>query len=161
REFIKEKRKDIESRLKVEEIRVGDWVELMGSKGRVVEIKGDKASVTFSGIKAWVSLKDLRRTEPPARNEEDSMASFEIKRGLPSEINLTGLSVDEALYKLELFLEEAHKLGARSVKVIHGYGVLKKIVEEFLSSSELVIFHREGYPKEGGAGASVVYLRKD
>lgn len=161
REFIKEKRKDIESRLKVEEIRVGDWVELMGSKGRVIEIKGDKASVTFSGVKAWVSLKDLRRTEPPVRNEEARMASFEIKRGLPSEINLTGLSVDEALYKLELFLEEAHKLGARSVKVIHGYGVLKKIVEEFLSSSELVIFHREGYPKEGGAGASVVYLRRD
>ncbi len=159
REFVREKRKDIEKKLSLEEVRVGDWVELMGSKGRVVEIKGDRAGVIFGGVRAWVSLKDLKKTDPPTRSEE--VVSFEIRKGLPSEINLTGLSVDEALRKLELFLEEAHKLGAKNVKVIHGHGTLKKTVEEFLSNSDLVVFHREAYPKEGGTGASIVYLRKD
>jgi len=161
REFVKEKTKEIESRLRKEEIKVGDWVELMGSKGRVLEIKEDKANVSFGGVKAWVSLKDLKKTEPPPKREEESFASFEIRKGRPSEINLIGMSVDEALRKLELFLEEAHKMGIKSVKVIHGHGVLKKTVEEFLSSSDLVVFHREGYPKEGGAGASIVYLSRD
>jgi len=33
-------------------------------------------------------------------------------------------------------------------------------VEDFLESSDLVVFRREGYPKEGGAGVSVVFLEK-
>jgi hypothetical protein len=49
-------------------------------------------------------------------------------------------------------LKEAKALGVKSVKVIHGTGVLKRVVEEFLEGSGLVVFRREGYPREGGGG---------
>ncbi|MCS6957368.1 MAG: endonuclease MutS2 [Aquificaceae bacterium] len=141
-------------------IQVGDWVEFMGSKGKVVELRDDRASVLFGGVKAWVRLSDLKRAEPPPE-EKVVEKVLEFKKSSPSEINLTGFTVEEALTKLELFLQEAHSMGLKSVKIIHGYGTLKKAVQEFLSSSPLVVFHREGYPKEGGAGTSLVYLNKD
>ncbi|RMH06376.1 MAG: endonuclease MutS2, partial [Aquificota bacterium] len=142
-----------------EAVSVGDWVEFMGSRGKVLEVKEGKAHVAFGGVKAWLNLKDLKKTEPPPELQKPVLIDF--KKGAPYEINLTGLSVEEALTKLELFLEEAYSVGARVVKVIHGYGTLKKAVLDFLSSSSLVVFHREGYPKEGGAGTTLVYLRKD
>ncbi len=162
RDFVQEKRKEVITTMKKEEIRVGDWVEFMGSKGRVIEIKKEKACVVFGGAKAWTPLSELKRSEPPPKGAEENIAvSFEVRRGTMSEINLIGLPVDEALRKLELFLEEASKLSIKSVKVVHGHGFIKKAVEEFLSNSDLVVFHREGYPKEGGSGTSILYLRKD
>ncbi|MCX8060020.1 MAG: Smr/MutS family protein [Aquificaceae bacterium] len=141
-------------------LQVGDWVEFMGSKGKVVELKENRASVLFGGVKAWVRSSDLKRVEPPPEEKAPEKV-LEFRKSSPSEINLTGFSVEEALTKLELFLQEAHSMGLKSVKVIHGYGALKRAVQEFLSSSPLVVFHREGYPKEGGAGTSLVYLSRD
>ncbi len=159
REFVKEKRREIQKGLEEESIGVGDWVEFMGSKGRVVEIREDRANLIVGGMRVWARLSDLKRTDKPPQDE--GTVEIELRRAGPSEINLTGLGVDEALHRLEMFLEEAHRLGVKSVKVIHGLGQLKKVVQDYLSKCDYVIFHREAYPKEGGAGASVVYLKRD
>jgi len=143
-----------------EDLQVGDWVEFLGSKGKILELKDDRANVLFGNVKAWVKTAQLKKIEAPSE-ESPPEKIFEFKKGLTSEINLIGFSVEEALAKLDLFLQEAHSMGLKSVKVIHGYGVLKKAVQDFLSSSSIVIFHREGYPKEGGSGTSLVYLTKD
>ncbi len=160
RELFREKVEDIYKKEVEEALEVGDWVEFLGSKGKVLEIRGDRANVLFGGVKAWVKISELKKVEPPPE-ESPPEKVFEFKKGLISEINLIGFSVEEAIAKLELFLQEAHSMGLKSVKVIHGYGVLKKAVQDFLSSSPLVVFHREGYPKEGGSGISLVYLTKD
>lgn len=159
KELFKEK---VEAVYKEEEesLQVGDWVEFMGSRGKLLEIKEGRAHVIFGSVKAWVKLSDLKKVEPP-KEERPPEKIFEFRKGSPSEINLVGLSVEEALTKLELFLQEAHSMGLKTVKVIHGYGVLKKAVQDFLSSCPLVVFHREGYPKEGGAGTSLLYLTRD
>jgi len=70
------------------------------------------------------------------------------------------MDANTALLELEKFLEEAYASGHKSVKIVHGIGkgVLKRVVHEFLSKSERVRFYREAYPKEGGAGVTVVYL---
>ncbi len=160
RELFREKVESVYNTKDIETIEVGDWVELLGSKGKVLEIKEDRACVLAGGVRAWVKIAELRKTEPPPE-ERQAEKVFEIKRTSPSEINLTGFSVEEAITKLELFLQEAHSLGLKSVKIIHGYGPLKRAVQEFLSASSLVVFHREGYPKEGGAGTSLAYLSRD
>ncbi|WPM32381.1 endonuclease MutS2 [Hydrogenobacter sp. T-2] len=160
RELFREKIESVYLREQEEGIKVGDWVDMLGSKGKVLEIKDDRACVLSGGVKAWVRLSELKKIEQPSKEEQPEKI-FEIRKSSPSEINLIGFSVQEALTKLELFLQEAHSMGLKAVKVIHGYGTLKKAVQEFLSSSPLVVFHREGYPKEGGAGTSLVYLSRD
>jgi Mismatch repair ATPase (MutS family) len=121
-------------------------------------VKEDKVQVSFGGVKAWVEKQKLKKTHPPVVEQEEY--SLEVNKRFPTEVNLIGLSTEEALYRLESFLKEAKALGVKSVKVIHGTGVLKRLVEEFLEGSDLVVFRREGYPREGGAGVSVVFLEK-
>ncbi|MEN3027986.1 MAG: Smr/MutS family protein [Aquificaceae bacterium] len=143
-----------------EGLQVGDWVEFMGSKGKVLELRENRANVLFGGVKAWVKVSELKKVEAPPEERAPERV-FELKKGTSSEINLTGFSIEEALTKLELFLQEAHSMGLKTVKVIHGYGALKRAVQDFLSTSPLVVFHREGYPREGGAGTSLLYLSRD
>ena len=57
-----------------------------------------------------------------------------------------------------MFLKEARAMGVK--KVIHGIGVVKRVLQEFLKHYEKVVFYREGYPREGGSGVSIVFLEK-
>ncbi|MEJ7553581.1 MAG: Smr/MutS family protein, partial [Aquificaceae bacterium] len=131
RELFREKIESVYIKEQEEAIKVGDWVDMFGSKGKVLEIKDDRACVVSGNVKAWVRLSELKRIEQPPEEEQPKKV-YEIKKSLPSEINLIGFSVQEALTKLELFLQEAHSMGIKVVKVIHGYGTLKKAVQEFL-----------------------------
>jgi len=158
RQFLREKKQDITKKTDSERIKVGDWIEFMGSRGRVLEVKDDKLHVSFGGVKAWVDVQKVKKTHAPP--EESKEYKLELKKALPTEVNLTGLTTEEALYRLEIFLKEAKAIGVKSVKVVHGTGTLKRVVQEFLENSEDVIFYREGYPREGGSGVSIVFLEK-
>ncbi|WP_457600061.1 endonuclease MutS2 [Hydrogenivirga sp.] len=160
-EFIREREKQLKlfiPREEREEIRVGDTVEFMGKKGRVSQIKEEKAYVNLEGMKLWVSVESLKKVKEVHAKREPSTPKGSISR---TEINLIGMDANTALIELEKFLEEAFVAGHRSVKVIHGIGkgVLKRVVHEFLSKSDKVRFYREAYPREGGAGVTVVYLK--
>jgi DNA mismatch repair protein MutS2 len=58
--------------------------------------------VSFGSVKAWVEKQKLKKAHPPIEQEEYSL---EVNKRLPTEINLIGLSTEEALYKLESFPE--------------------------------------------------------
>ena len=164
KEFIRKKREEIEKLAPREEadIKVGDIVEFMGKKGKVLEIKNGKARVLLDNIKMWIDKRELKKCgEPethkiPFRTPEESSTIPKTRDSL----NLIGKDVDSALLELERFLEEAYSLGLRTVKVIHGIGSgkLKSAVREFLSKNDRVRFFRDAYPKEGGSGVTVVYL---
>lgn len=162
KDFIKQKQEELKKFEKEEQepIEVGDWVEFMGGKGRVLEIRQDKAQVMFGDIKAWIKLKDLSKTAklPRTHTTSISLQRFENKKAGVPEINLTGLSIEEAISKLDKFLDSAFASGVKMAKVIHGLGVLKKAVTDYLSSSSYVVFYRDAYPKEGGQGTTIVYF---
>src|SRR3972149_1697757 len=74
-----------------------------------------------------------------------------------SQINLIGLRVDEALPRLEKFLNHATMAGLSEVTIIHGVGmgILAKAVQEHLSEHPLVKSYRAGEQSEGGGGGTV------
>ncbi|HEY92899.1 MAG TPA: Smr/MutS family protein [Dehalococcoidia bacterium] len=76
------------------------------------------------------------------------------------EIDLHGLTVDEALPKLDDFLYVAFQAGLYRVWVIHGKGsgILRREVGRYLSKHPLVRFHRAADPHHGGIGATQVEL---
>ena len=164
KEFIRKKREEIEKLVPREEvdIKVGDIVEFMGKKGKVLEIKNGKARVLLDNIKMWIDKKELRKCgklETPQTAFRVSAEGTTIPK-VRDTINLIGKDTDSALLELERFLEEAHSLGFKIIKVIHGIGSgkLKRAVREFLSKNDKVRFFRDAYPKEGGSGVTVVYL---
>ncbi len=93
-----------------------------------------------------------------------------LRRGdwsIQREIDLHGLRRDDAREALGGFIREAHRLGLRCVRVVHGKGlgspgktpVLKGRVQGWLIQKNEVMAFVQARAAEGGAGALVVLLR--
>ena len=79
-----------------------------------------------------------------------------------SEVMLRRLTVDEALLKLDKFLNDSYTAGFYCVRVIHGKGTgtLRTEVRRELMRHPLVESFRTGDPWEGGAGVAIVQLSR-
>ena len=76
------------------------------------------------------------------------------------EVHLRHLSVDEALLKLDQYLNDAFMTGLYQIRVIHGKGTgtLRQVAREQLAKHPLVKSYRPGDYGEGGAGVTIVEL---
>jgi len=76
------------------------------------------------------------------------------------EVRLRHLSVDEALLKLDQYLNDAFMAGLFQVRIIHGKGTgtLRRVVQERLVRHSLVKSYRPGDYGEGGDGVTIVQL---
>ena len=92
-----------------------------------------------------------------------------LRRGdwtLQGQVDLHGLRSDEAREVLGQFIRDAHRMGWRCVRVVHGKGlgspgktpVLKSKVQRWLVQKNEVIAFVQARPLDGGAGALVVLL---
>jgi len=81
-------------------------------------------------------------------------------RLVTGELHLRRLTVDEALLKLDKYLNDAFVAGLYQVTVIHGKGTgtLRQVVREQLAKHPLVKSYRPGEYGEGGAGVTIVKL---
>ncbi len=77
-----------------------------------------------------------------------------------NEVHLRLLTVDEAMLKLDRYLDDAFLAGLYQVRVVHGKGTgtLRQAVREQLAKHPLVKSYRPGGYGEGGAGVTVVEL---
>ena len=88
--------------------------------------------------------------------------SFAFQPRLEShEIHLIGSHVDEALPRIDKFLDDAYLAQAGRVRIIHGsgMGVLRRAVAGFLKGHPHVAHFDPALPNEGGAGVTIVTLR--
>ena len=62
---------------------------------------------------------------------------------------------------VEEYVEEAHRLGLRALRIIHGRGVgaQREMVRKVLASKEYVAEVRDAPAEAGGWGATIVTLR--
>lgn len=76
------------------------------------------------------------------------------------EVHLRHLTVDEALLKLDKYLNDAFMAGLYQIRVVHGKGTgtLRRVVQEQLAKHPLVKSYRPGEYGEGGNGVTVVEL---
>ena len=80
---------------------------------------------------------------------------------VPTEVHLRRMVVDDALDKLDRYLNDAAVAGIPWVRVIHGKGTgtLKKAVLKFLSGHRLVSKFYPASPSEGGGGVTIAELK--
>jgi dsDNA-specific endonuclease/ATPase MutS2 len=62
---------------------------------------------------------------------------------------------------VEEYLEEAHRLGLKALRIIHGRGIgaQREMVRKVLASKEFVADFRDAPAEAGGWGATIVTLR--
>jgi DNA mismatch repair protein MutS2 len=79
----------------------------------------------------------------------------------PAEVNLIGLTVDEALPRVDKLLDEATVSNHSQVRIVHGFGQgkLRKAVAGLLEGHPQVASFRVGAANEGGGGATIVELK--
>ena len=105
-----------------------------------------------------------------ARPELPRSVVTKLKRGkyrLESELDLHGLTADEAREAIDEYLVECRRHGWRCVRIIHGKGnrsghagpVLKPGVARWLRKREAVQAYASARPTDGGTGALYVLLR--
>ena len=82
-------------------------------------------------------------------------------RSAESEVDVRGMSAEEALFEVDNFLSRAIMAGLPSVTVIHGKGtgVLRNAVQQHLRSNKRVKSVRSGVYGEGEQGVTIVELR--
>ena len=77
-----------------------------------------------------------------------------------NEVRLRHLTVDEAMIKLDKYLNDAFMADLYRVKVIHGKGTgtIRQAARNYLAQHPLVKSYRAGGYGEGGDGVTIVEL---
>jgi len=81
-------------------------------------------------------------------------------KAVDRELRLRYLTVDEALWRLDQYLNDAFMAGLSSVRIVHGKGTgkLRRAVHEVLARHSLVKSYRLGDYGEGDYGVTLVEL---
>jgi len=149
----------------IDEIKTGDvvFVKSLGYDASVREInrKNNRLKIMARSMEIEVPLADIgfmRGKSLPVK--KGTVQTSQDEDRVSSKINLVGLRVDEALSRLEYFLNHASLAELREVTIIHGIGkgLLMKAVREHLNSHPLVKNFRSGTQEEGGNGVTVLTL---
>jgi len=152
-------------------------VRSLGLAGELITLlPHGEAEVAISGKRLRVPMGELVALagKPPATSGERSGIHFRGASGgarggatqhppaQTTEVNLVGLTVDEALPRVDKLLDDAALADRRQVRVIHGFGQgrLRKAVAALLEGHPHVAAWRAGGAGEGGGGVTVVELKE-
>jgi len=155
---------DREPALSMDEIKKGDmvFVKSIGYDAQVEKIdkKNKRLRVMAGSIDIEVPVSDIapkKGKSPESRRKKVE----EIQEAVPLQLNLVGLRVDDALSRLEPFLNHASLAGISEVIIVHGIGkgILLKAVHDHLKGHPLVKQYRSGGESEGRRGVTVVMMK--
>ena len=130
--------------------------------------KNGNVQVQAGPMKMTVKENELRIVEEtkPAKKQHVQPRRDAPRRELnirsaESEVDVRGMSAEEALFEVDNFLSRAIMAGLPSVTVIHGKGtgVLREAVQKHLRANKRVKSVRSGVYGEGEQGVTIVELR--
>jgi DNA mismatch repair protein MutS2 len=154
-------------RLKIVE---GARVRLKGIRdiARVSRLLGhDRLEVAVGFVKMQVALSDVEEVlaesgtpEPKLPKNVRLMSGPQLNPG-EQEINVIGEHVEEAIERVERFLDAAVMATAARVRIVHGHGmgVLRRAIQDFLKQNPHVEKFYPAAQYQGGTGATIVELR--
>jgi len=138
----------------------GGWVTVKGwsGKGIVGELGKDHAVVMLGNLRLKKPVSDLCATVPPEEKPVSSDWSVPVQSRI--ELDLRGMSADEALAEFDSALDDSIVAGIPQIRVIHGKGkgVLMRVIVDSAKTDRRVASFRQGRPSEGGTGVTIIVL---
>ncbi len=139
----------------------------LNAEGVVTALGESDAEVQIGTVRVRAKFSDLVRrqtVDEKPQTEKKRQPSSTVNRPSSTspgmEVDLRGLMSEDALDKMERYLEQAYLSGLPWVRVIHGKGTgkLRQAVREALKGHTYVKSFEEGGHTEGGEGVTVVKL---
>ena len=119
-----------------------------------------EVDVSLGGLRARVGIGQIVRVEPasPRTPERINLPSAPVYT--PEQIEVRGQTLDEALPKIEKFLDDGFRAGVPRLRVVNGKGTgkMRNAVRQMLTRHPLVKGFDFAAPQEGGEGVTVVEM---
>ena len=158
--------------LTAKDLRIGDGVKVLsmnltGTVSTLPDARGN-LFVQMGILRSQVNIKDLEKIndEPAASSTVKSRSGgskvkLSKSYSVSAEVNLIGMTSDEALTTLDKYLDDAYLAHISPVRVVHGKGsgILRKAVHQYLKKQKHVASYRLGEFGEGDAGVTIVEFK--
>ncbi|AKG04169.1 MULTISPECIES: endonuclease MutS2 [Salimicrobium] len=161
----KEKQPKNKQSNETKELQAGDEVKLLtlNQQGVIVEKgRNDEYQVQVGSMKVKAKRKDLEfvKTKKPEREKQIAPVRGKTSHVKP-ELDLRGERYEDALNRLEKYLDDALLAGYPQVSIIHGKGTgaLRQGVQSLAKRHSRISTARSGGMKEGGSGVTVLELK--
>lgn len=167
----KEKEKTPHKAVDARKLQVGDSVKVLSLnlKGIVRSLpdKSGNIDVQMGILHSVVNVKDIELLDevsikgPSYEHTATGKVRISKSVSVSPEINLLGMTVDEAVSVLDKYLDDAAIAHLDEVRVVHGKGTgaLRAGVQNFLRKNKHVQSYRLGEYGEGDAGVTIVKLK--
>lgn len=158
---------EIEIEIDNQEVDVNDYVKIKDTnmQGKIIrKVKNNLTVVTQEGLTVNTKTSKVIKIVAPTKKAAPKMSrgdQFIFKQSVPLELNVIGLHVEEALDKVEKYLDTCIARKVKSCRLIHGSGTgaLRTAIHNYLKTLKAVDSYRFGGAGEGGVGATVVTLK--
>jgi DNA mismatch repair protein MutS2 len=159
----------VESEASLTGLKVGERVRIVSlqSQGVLTSVQEPPGQVEVQTEKAKVrtALSDLRRLSGPGQSKETATLEGALPRGgeareIPSQLNVIGLTIEEALPQVDRFIDQALLHGLEKVQIIHGVGSgrLRSAIGRYLQEHRAVKKFGTGDALKRGGGVTIVEL---
>lgn len=158
-------------KIKASDLFVGADVRILSlnSAGTVSTLPNEKGELFVQAglLRTKVHLRDLELMQPKAPEKPERNKSGKGKIGMSKaasihqEVNLIGMTVDQAMPVMEKYLDDAYLAHLTQVTVIHGRGTgaLRTAVHNKLKRLKYVSSYRLGEFGEGDMGVTIVTFK--
>lgn len=158
-------------KVNVKDLMIGSDVRILSlnSVGTVSTMPNDKGELFVQAglLRTKVKLDDIEliKTQAPKPENRKKSGSGKIRMdksaNIHQEVNLIGMTVDEAMPVLGKYLDDAYLAHLTQVTVIHGRGTgaLRKAVHNHLKRTKYVKSFRLGEFGEGDMGVTIVEFK--
>ncbi|HWQ54463.1 MAG TPA: endonuclease MutS2 [Bryobacteraceae bacterium] len=131
------------------------------------KLAGDRLEVEAGFMKLQVSMDDVIEVLPDVPAGAGKLPKGISFRPAPElapvhqELNVIGQRAEEAVDRVDEFLDRAVMATASRVRIVHGHGmgILRKAIWELLGRHPHVAKFYQAPQQEGGAGATIVEIR--
>ncbi|NLZ38452.1 MAG: endonuclease MutS2 [Firmicutes bacterium] len=149
--------------LKEEDLFVGMEVQVnsLSQRGVIVQIGQGQVQVQIGAMRINAAVEDLSLVATAKKKDRPQATTLYVHHDVPRELDLRGLTFEEATVKVDSYLDEANIAALKEVCLIHGKGTgrLRAGLQDYLSQHPRVAAFRLGHPNEGGTGVTIVTLK--
>ena len=165
------KEKTRSKQLKASDLYIGADIKVLslGANGTVSTLPNEKGDLFVQAglLRTKVNIKDIellpKQKTAPAANNHSGSGKIRMNKasGINGEINLIGMTVDQAMPVLEKYLDDAYLAHMTQVTVIHGRGTgaLRTATHNHLKRTKYVKSFRLGEFGEGDMGVTIVNFK--